>query len=91
MPSPAVLMLHQPVPNPSRELLQLRYEMPERGRAKFEIVSVMGGVVLSLMDAVCGPGLGVATVDSHALAAGIYFVRLEAAGRTMTRRIVLVK
>jgi flagellar hook capping protein FlgD len=89
--------LHANLPNPFSTSTTIRFEMPsEGGHMKLDVFDVKGRRVRDLLD-------GFVTGGPHsvrwngtdgagrALAAGVYFCRLEGAGHSSTRRMVLIE
>jgi hypothetical protein len=86
-------LLGQPAPNPSRITCRMAFEVPSRGRVQIEVFNVAGARVRTLLDKVMDAGVGSVTwdgCDSRARLAptGMYFARLNAAGRIATRKIL---
>jgi hypothetical protein len=84
---PAV-RLGRPVPNPVRDRTRITYALPFACPVRLAVFDLGGRCVAALADGIRGPG-------EHAiewrprLANGLYFLRLQAAGREATRRIVV--
>lgn len=58
---------------------------------KLIVYDVLGKEVMKLVDDVRMAGNHIATFDGSALASGIYIYRLEAAGQTSIKKMVLTK
>jgi hypothetical protein len=92
---PPEFALHPGAPNPARGPVGLGYSLPARGHACLRIYGVRGELVRTLVDAVQEAGPHRAAWDGRdargrAVAAGVYFYRLEASGRSAVRRVVLL-
>lgn len=91
------LGLCSPRPNPSSGVTALWFEVPSDGPdAKLTVYNLRGELVKALIDGAVGRGRHVRHWDGtdetgHVLAAGVYFVRLEAAGATSIRKVLLVR
>jgi hypothetical protein len=88
--------LKPPYPNPSNPDVSIRYFLERAGQARVEVFTVTGARVVVLEDARREAGPHVVTWDGRGddgrpVAAGVYFVRLLADGRGMTRKLVLVR
>ncbi len=87
-------------PNPVRTSTRIPFTLPS-GRAggehvRLAVFGVDGGRVRTLLDGPLGPGAHEAAWDGRddagrALSAGLYFTRLEWAGRVATRKVTLVR
>jgi len=80
-------------PNPFRDATTLRLALPAPGPARLVIYDCAGRVVRDLIDAPLAAGRHAVTWDGtgsggRPLAGGIYFARLESAGRTVQRKLV---
>jgi hypothetical protein len=83
-------------PNPMRDApVTLRYALPEAGVMRATAHDVTGRLVRVLHDGAAGAAGTLAwdgaDADGHAVAAGMYFVRISIAGHALTRRLVRVR
>ena len=91
------LRLMPVAPNPFRGEAQVRFVMPGAGGAvRLTVHDVAGRCVAVLAEGVRGGGAQTVTWDGRALGggrvpAGVYFVRLEAAGGVKGERVVLTR
>lgn len=93
-PIPSAFALHEPVPHPVRRGAILRFDLPEPGRATLRLYDISGRLLARLQEGDFAAGSHAyawsgAGDDGRPLPAGIYFCRLEAYGRTLTRRLVI--
>jgi hypothetical protein len=88
------IALEAPIPNPLRgEGLVARFTLPERGAgpARLGLHDVRGRRLEEVDVAGLGPGAHAVTLRPAAdLPAGLYFLRLEAGGSAVTRRVVVL-
>ncbi|MCA9727605.1 MAG: T9SS type A sorting domain-containing protein [Candidatus Eisenbacteria bacterium] len=88
-----VLALHAPRPHPFPPGGALDFETPNRGRATLRVYDVDGAVVATLVDGMLEAGSHHVTWNAPGsgapLPSGVYFLRLDQAGRTVTRKLVL--
>lgn len=82
-------------PNPTRATTIISYHMPEPGRVAITVHDIGGRLVRALSDVAMAPGARSLAWDGRAsnarpVPAGVYLVRLEAAGLRATRRVVLL-
>ena len=87
--------VRSPWPNPARGTSTFRFAMARPGRARVSVLDAQGRRVATPLDG----DLAAGTFESHwsgrtaggsAAPAGVYFVRLDLAAHTQTRRITLV-
>jgi subtilisin family serine protease len=88
----ALLGIEGNAPNPFRDATTLRLALPAGGPARLVIYDCAGRVVRVLLDAPLAAGRHAVTWDGNgsngrSLAGGIYFARLESAGRTVQRKL----
>lgn len=90
------LALGQNRPNPVRDETEIEFALPKRGPVRLAVYNILGQRVAYLMDEVRQAGVHrvrwVGT-DAHGsrVASGIYFCRLEADGRVLTRRMIVLR
>lgn len=90
------LALHQSRPNPARDGAEISFALPGRGRARLAVYNIIGQRVTVLLDDELAPGVHHVGWDGRGrdgapVASGIYFYSLEAEGKMLTRRMVLLK
>ncbi|UCG53420.1 MAG: T9SS type A sorting domain-containing protein [Candidatus Latescibacterota bacterium] len=83
-------------PNPFNPRTTITYSVPEPGVVRVGLYGVDGRHVRTLIDRWAPVGHHNTTWDGRdtrgrTVASGVYFVRLETAGRTQTKRVVLLK
>jgi hypothetical protein len=78
-------------PNPSGGRSLVTFAVPARAPVRLTLVDVQGRQVAVLADGIREVGRYTAALDARALGAGIYFVRLQAPGVSLTRRLALVR
>lgn len=88
--------LHAPAPNPFNPTTTLRFELPRSAPARLTIYDVRGRVTRTLVSGTLAAGPHIAVWNGrddsgHAVASGLYLARLESAGRSETRRLMLVR
>ena len=96
-PPPGRVQLDPTAPNPFRTATRVRFGLPVAGPARLDIFGLRGERVATLLDGtVLPPGYHTYVWDGTAAggaraASGVYYLRLEAAGTTLTRRVVLIR
>jgi hypothetical protein len=93
---PPAFSLFAASPNPFGDETTLRWQLEDAARVRVEVFDVRGRRVATLLDGARSAGPGEIRWtgrdgNGRAVAAGVYFVRAEAAGETHTRRLVLVR
>jgi hypothetical protein len=83
-------------PNPFNPMTTIRYAVPARGKVELSVYDVAGRRVATLVEGEVEAGSHAAvwngTTDSgEAVATGVYFARLSAAGETRTQKMILLK
>uniref|UniRef100_A0A832I5B2 T9SS type A sorting domain-containing protein n=1 Tax=Eiseniibacteriota bacterium TaxID=2212470 RepID=A0A832I5B2_UNCEI len=93
--APAGLALSAPRPNPSSGPTSIAYTLPRSGAVALDVLDLQGRRVRTLVEGARPAGTHLAAWDGRddggrAVAAGVYFFRLRAAGEAATRRVVVV-
>lgn len=93
--APLAFALEPNRPNPFTGRTLIRYALPGRERVTLEVFDVTGHRVARLVDAEQGPGVytvpfGTAGRGAR-LAAGVYFVRIEAGVHRASRKMLMLK
>lgn len=88
--TPEQVALHANYPNPFHTRTTIRYELPQAGPAQLAVYNVLGQRVAQLLEGNQPAGRG-EIVLQRTLPSGVYFIRLDANGRSATRQITVVK
>jgi len=93
---PAELRFWGAAPNPIRDDAIIRWALPRSEHVSLEIVDPAGRVVRRLVDGVQPAGNREALWNTRdgagrTVPSGIYFIRLEAEGRTLTSRVATIR
>lgn len=96
MPVPPSVNFDAPRPNPMSDVVALHFAVPAIGRVRLAVHDVQGRLVRLLSDGDRSPGPHSEAWDgaddaANVMPPGLYFARLDAAGRTLTRRIIRVR
>jgi len=78
-------------PNPFNSMTTITYTLPTKTRISLSVYDLYGREVVSLIDGDVRIGRHSIVLNSEGLASGIYFVRLVIPGRTVSRKILLVR
>jgi hypothetical protein len=90
------LALDPPTPNPALDRVALRYALPREASVRLAIHDPSGRMVRRLVDGVMPAGAHQQAWDlrdgaGHAVGAGLYFIRLEAEGLSLVRRMTAIR
>jgi hypothetical protein len=89
---PKELTLAQNYPNPFNPSTTMEFTVPEDGRASLKIYNTIGQLVATAFDGDVKAGyIQKVTVDASHLSSGVYFSRLEYNGKTLLKKLVLMK
>jgi hypothetical protein len=88
---PGTFALHQNTPNPFNPRTTIRYQITDYCLVSLHVYDVLGRVVATLLDEFKVPGTYEITWDAEDRSSGVYFYRLQSAGFSETRKMVLNK
>lgn len=83
--------LEQAYPNPFNSVTRIGYMLDEDVAARITIYDIAGREIAVLVDEYMSAGRHEVVFESEKLASGIYLYRLEAGGRKITKRMVLLR
>ncbi|MEM8600095.1 MAG: T9SS type A sorting domain-containing protein [Bacteroidota bacterium] len=89
-PLPTTLALDAVFPNPVRDAATLRYALPTTAAVRLTVTDVLGRTVLTRVEGVRPAGEHEARLALGDLPSGVYVVRLDANGTTVTQRVSVV-
>jgi D-alanyl-D-alanine carboxypeptidase len=87
----AAFELEQNYPNPFNPSTHIRYMLPASADVRLSVYDLLGREVSLLVNERLDAGIHEVGFDGAALAAGVYFYRLQAGDFAQTRRFVLLK
>lgn len=88
---PGDYALAQNYPNPFNPSTNIEYSVPVAGKVKLAIYNSIGQVVATLVDGKVAAGVHTATWDAQSVPTGVYFYKLEAAGFSQAKKMILAK
>ncbi|MCE5252060.1 T9SS type A sorting domain-containing protein [bacterium] len=93
---PLRFTLSQNYPNPFNSSTTLRYEIPEEERVAIRVYSILGQEIRTLLDETVPPGVHTAIWDGRDdrggdVSSGVYICSVQAGGKNMVRKLVLMK
>ncbi len=89
--SPRTFTLAQNYPNPFNPATTIRYAIPARGIVRFEVYTLLGQHVATLVEGIQDAGDHEVRFDAGDLASGAYLYRLRAGASVLTRSMLLVR
>ena len=95
--TPRQTALHQNVPNPFNPVTEIRFDLAQSGRVQLRIYDVAGRLVRTLLDKDLSAGRNHTVVwnglddQNRSVASGVYFYRLDAADKLLTKKMVVMK
>ena len=89
---PVSLHLNQNYPNPFNPSTQITFAVQTSGKALVKVVDVLGNEVATIFNAAAEAGREYSvSFNASSLSSGIYFYRLECAGQSVSRKMLLLK
>ncbi len=83
--------LRGPVRNPSSDRVPVSFSLPSAVPASLELIDLQGRIVARQSVGALGPGDHVVDLAGTPQAPGLYFIRLDQAGRAAMSRVVIVR
>lgn len=83
--------LSQNYPNPFNPTTNIRYSIDVNANVKLEVFNVLGQKVATLVNAKQAVGSYTVGFDAGNLSSGMYFYRLQAAGKVQINKMMLIK
>ena len=79
------------VPNPAHDAARFIVDLPHEARVRVRVLDVRGRVVATALDRALDAGRHAVAWGAGSAPAGLYFLRMEAAGFTATEQFVVVR
>lgn len=90
-PLPQQVTLMQNYPNPFNGMTTIPFELDQAGPVKLEVFDLLGRRIATLVDSSQPAGRHEVQLEAHRFASGMYLYRMEASGKTETKRMVVVR
>jgi hypothetical protein len=84
-------MLKQNYPNPFNPSTTIQYALPHRSQVTLVVFNILGQQVAELFHGTVEAGLHEVRFDGSSLPSGVYVYRLQAEGRSQSRKLLLVR
>jgi hypothetical protein len=91
VPVPAEFSLLQNYPNPFNPSTTITFTLAGEGNVTLTVYDVMGREAASLLSGRMAQGKHSVMFDASTLSSGIYFYKLTAGGKSLTRKLMLIK
>jgi parallel beta-helix repeat protein len=88
---PDRMNLFQAYPNPFNPTTVISYQLPAAGHVSLKVYNMLGQEVAKLVDGVQDAGFKSVTFNASHLASGVYFYRLEALGKVLVNKLLLLR
>jgi len=88
---PDRFVLDQNYPNPFNPTTVLGGMLPAAGRVRLTVVDMLGRTVAVLLDGIQPAGRYRVTFDGSSLPSGVYLYRMESAGRSASKAMILIR
>ncbi len=85
----SLLSLTPVVPNPAGSTALIGYRNPRSGRVTIRVADALGRQVMTLVDEPLTAGPGSVELNTSDLPDGVYYIQIDAAGRTDVARVVV--
>jgi hypothetical protein len=85
------LELFQNVPNPVLDNTSISFYLPQDGNVRLTVSNSLGQEVITLTSADYAKGMHSLQMDAKSMSTGIYFYKLEANNKTITKQLTLIK
>lgn len=83
--------LLQNFPNPFNPTTNIQFSVPKAGLVKFDVIDLLGRVVLSFSEQISSPGTYQKTIFSKNLSSGTYLVKMSVGSFSQTKKMILQK
>lgn len=89
--SPLEFALNAPYPNPFNSSTTISFSLPEAGQVRLSLIDLSGREHLTVASGLFEAGVFSRSIDASVLPAGIYLAVLEAGGKRLSQRVVVLK
>jgi hypothetical protein len=88
---PTGFQLFQNYPNPFNPTTAIRFGLPVSGWVSLKIFNMLGQEIATLVNDFKSAGIHTVTFNAFGLPSGVYFYKVESAGKGAVRKLVLLK
>ena len=91
-PAPLITFeLTAPYPNPFNSTTMITYSLPYASHMLLQLYDLSGRKISTLFEGYRQAGINTYKLNISGLSSGLYFVRLEAVGQVITRKVMLIR
>lgn len=90
-PRPSAMTLSQNYPNPFNPSTTIRFTTSKRSSTSLKVYDLLGSEVATIHQGMLDAGEHTVLFDASALRSGVYVYRLDAEGKSISRRMVVMK
>ncbi len=90
-PRPEFVTLSQNYPNPFNPSTTISFTTTKRGQVSLKVFDLLGGEVATVQNGSLDAGTHTIMFDASKLRSGVYMYRLQAEGKSLSRRMVVMK
>jgi hypothetical protein len=83
--------LFQNVPNPVIDNTSISFYLPKDGNVRLTVSNTLGQEIMTLSSADYTRGMHTIQMDATTMSTGVYFYKLEANQRFITKQLTLIK
>ncbi|MCZ6775784.1 MAG: T9SS type A sorting domain-containing protein, partial [Ignavibacteria bacterium] len=83
--------LLQNYPNPFNPITTIGYTLPDREHVRVAVMDILGQEIAVLTDGIQEAGEHIVQWDAREMASGVYFYKLNAGRKSITRKMLLVR
>jgi hypothetical protein len=81
----------QNYPNPFNPSTVISYQLPASGHVSLKVYNMLGQEVATLVDGIQDAGVNSVTFNGSHLASGVYFYGLQALGKVLVNKLLLLR
>ncbi len=85
------LELYQNIPNPVMDNTSISFYLPEDGDVRLTVSNTIGQEIMTLASDNYTKGMHTIQMDANTMSTGVYFYKLEANKKSITKQLTLVK
>ncbi|HQO10579.1 MAG TPA: T9SS type A sorting domain-containing protein [Clostridiales bacterium] len=88
---PTDLVMYQNYPNPFNPITQIRFDLAKTCNIKLRVYNVSAQIVAELANDIMSAGSHSVDLDGSRLNSGVYYYTLEVDGKSLTKKMILMK
>ena len=88
---PLTTILHKNYPNPFNPVTQIKFDLTKTAKVRLSVFNVNGQLISELVSGIKNAGHHSVEFDGSRLNSGVYYYTLEVAGKSLTKKMILMK